>query len=62
MTFSGANTYTGPTTVGAGTLQMNASSLIALAPRRWSSATARRFQPGLNNFSQTVASLAGRAA
>ncbi|MGC9941922.1 MAG: autotransporter-associated beta strand repeat-containing protein [Verrucomicrobiota bacterium] len=56
MFFSSANTYWGPTIVGAGALQMNASSLIALtSPLVVSNGASFN----LNNFSQYVASLTG---
>jgi autotransporter-associated beta strand protein len=56
LTFSGANTYTSNTIVAAGTLQISASERIAnTSPLVISNGAVFN----LNNFSETVASLAG---
>jgi fibronectin-binding autotransporter adhesin len=56
LTLSGANTYTGATTVSAGTLQLGASNVL-------SNSTAVTVASGatlnLNNYSDTIGSLAG---
>ncbi|HYG73721.1 MAG TPA: autotransporter-associated beta strand repeat-containing protein, partial [Planctomycetota bacterium] len=52
---SGANTYTGTTTIGAGTLQLGAANVIADAsPVNITGGTL-----DLNNFNETIGSLAG---
>lgn len=56
MTLNKANTYTGPTIIGAGTLQMNASTILSLtSPLTVSNGAVFN----LNNYSQYAASLAG---
>jgi autotransporter-associated beta strand protein len=58
LILSGANTYTGATTVGGGTLQAGAvNALSATSAVTLANATGANL--ALNNFSQTIGSLAG---
>ncbi len=56
FTLSGANTYTGATTVSAGTLQAGATNAFAQSS---AFTVASGATLGLNNFNQTIGSLAG---
>src|SRR5207237_7395120 len=56
LTISGANTHTGATTIGGGTLQISANERIANASSISVSAGAVF---NLNNFNETIGSLAG---
>jgi outer membrane autotransporter protein len=56
LTLSAVNTYTGPTTINAGTLQMGAANALT-ASTDVTVASGATF--ALNNFNQTIGSLAG---